>query len=94
MSDRVISYLNDAKCTDEHWNKIFGNKSSHTTTTIDNNICSRCKVKLEKGKALVNIYGGNNDFIGTPSVVTMSYTGQVKLIDVLKCPKCGFSIGM
>lgn len=76
---KIVSYLNNAKCTDERWNKIFGNKSSHMT--IDNTICSKCKVELEKGKALVNIYGGDNDFIGIPSVVTMSHTGQVKLVN-------------
>lgn len=52
MSDRIVSYLNNAKCTDEHWNRIFDNKSSHTAIIIDDTICSKCKVKKSKN----NIY--------------------------------------
>lgn len=56
--------------------------------------CPKCKIKLTEGTALADIYGGYNDFEGVPNnVVTMSPTGQVKLIKVMKCKKCGYSQG-
>lgn len=55
--------------------------------------CKKCSASMEIGKALLNIYGGYSDFWGDDRAVTMSPTGQAKLVDVWKCPVCGYSVG-
>lgn len=55
--------------------------------------CKHCNCEMVPGKALVPIYGGLPDFYGG-SVVTVSPTGKTKLIDCLKCPKCGYSVSV
>ena len=53
--------------------------------------CKRCKVWMKKGIALQEGYSGIPDFIGSKEVVTMSPSGNSKLVNVWKCPKCGES---
>ena len=54
--------------------------------------CRKCNLKMQPGRALVNVAAaGAPDFIGSREAVTYSFSGAVKMIDVLKCPKCGFS---
>jgi hypothetical protein len=53
--------------------------------------CSRCRVYMKKGIAIQNTLSGVPDFIGSKEVITMSYSGPGKIIDVWKCPKCGSS---
>mgnify|MGYP003394592651 CR=1 FL=1 len=55
-------------------------------------ICRKCKVEMLPGKALVEIPDGIPDFEGDGCVCTMSASGRAELIDVLKCPSCGFSV--
>jgi hypothetical protein len=45
-----------------------------------------------EGKALLNTMVGTPDFVGDREVVTLNYGGAGKLIKVLKCPKCGYSV--
>lgn len=55
--------------------------------------CPRCKGgNMKEGKALQNQLSGIPDFIGSKEVVTVSYSGDAKLITVLKCNACGHSI--
>lgn len=52
--------------------------------------CKKCYVPLERGQAMVSTWVGAPDFPGG-AVVTLSPGGPGKLVDCLKCPKCGFS---
>ena len=54
--------------------------------------CKKCKCKLVQGKAIQNTMVGIPDFPGTDYVCTVSPGGPGKLIECLKCPKCGHSI--
>jgi hypothetical protein len=54
--------------------------------------CPRCKVLLKRGIALIPTYGGKPDFIGSKEVVTVSMVGCGKVVNCLKCPKCGYSV--
>ncbi len=54
--------------------------------------CKKCKVPLNLGFALRNKLAGLPDFPGD-TVVTVSRTGPPEMIEVLKCPECGYSIG-
>lgn len=54
--------------------------------------CIRCQVPLVSGKALENTLVGYPDFLGDSDVCTVSPGGPGKLIECLKCPKCGYSI--
>jgi len=56
--------------------------------------CPRCGGNLEKGNALKNTASaGILDFPNADDLSgqTFSYTGEAKLIEVLKCVKCGYS---
>ena len=56
-------------------------------------VCPKCKVPLKPGKAIQStIVGGSPDFAADGEVVTYSEGGPGKLIDCLKCPKCGYSV--
>jgi hypothetical protein len=46
---------------------------------------------MKPSKAIAQTYGGSPDFAGGP-VVTMSPEGPGRLIDCLKCERCGHSI--
>lgn len=54
-------------------------------------ICYRCGGEMKPGKAIEQTYSGSPDFIGG-AVVTMSPGGKGRLIDCLKCEKCGHSV--
>ena len=53
--------------------------------------CPKCHSSMGDGKVLLNIFGGYSDFPGD-SIVTMSPTGDAKLVDCWKCSICGHSI--
>lgn len=54
--------------------------------------CRRCNVEMQAGKALLNVAtAGAPDFIGSRDAVTYSFGQVARLVDVAKCPKCGFS---
>lgn len=53
--------------------------------------CKRCNGEMKPGKAIEQTYTGIPDFIGG-DVVTMSPGGPGRLIDCLKCSKCGWSV--
>ena len=59
--------------------------------------CKKCNTEMKKGQALVDVYGvGMTDFIGQcrkSEGQTMSATGEAQMVDCLKCPKCGWSLG-
>jgi|LakMenEpi03Aug12_release.lakeMendotaPanAssembly.Ray.scaffolds.fasta_scaffold03608_28 hypothetical protein len=57
----------------------------------DFTVCQRCGGTMKPSKAIAQTYGGSPDFAGGP-VVTMSPEGPGKLIDCLKCERCGHSI--
>jgi hypothetical protein len=53
--------------------------------------CIKCGGRMIESKALEEIYSGTPDFTGG-EVVTMSPSGRARLIDCLKCEKCGWSV--
>jgi hypothetical protein len=53
--------------------------------------CKICNTKLTKGVAIINTLTGIPDFPGDANAVTVSPGGPGSLVDVLKCPKCGWS---
>jgi hypothetical protein len=53
--------------------------------------CKHCNIQMKPGKAILQTYTGLPDFPGK-EMVTMSPGGPGKLVDCLKCPKCGFSV--
>ncbi len=55
------------------------------------NVCSKCGGPMRPGKAIAQTWGGSPDFIGG-EVVTMSPGGPGRLIDCLKCARCGWSV--
>lgn len=55
------------------------------------NHCPKCNGEFKDGIALSQTYTGVPDFIGG-DIVTVSPGGSGKLIDVLKCGGCGFSV--
>ncbi len=55
--------------------------------------CIKCDVELVEGKAIEQTYtGGALDFPSDKYPVTLSAGGSGKLVDCLKCNKCGWSI--
>ena len=54
-------------------------------------ICLRCGGNMKPGTAMAQNYGGIHDFPNGP-VVTLSPKGPGKLIECLKCEKCGHSV--
>ena len=53
--------------------------------------CKKCKGEMKPGKAIMQTWTGIPDFPGDKSCITMSPGGRGKLIDCLKCTKCGYS---
>lgn len=56
--------------------------------------CPRCRTTLVQGKALQNALVGSPDFPGDTGFeagCTLSYSGEAKMVDCLKCPECGYS---
>lgn len=49
--------------------------------------CKRCLCPMREGVALQNRELFSDDFLGT----TVSRTGPADLVDVWKCPACGYS---
>lgn len=59
-------------------------------------LCKKCNAEMKPGKALNNVpVYGIEDFIGQKDnagqTFTMQSTGE--LVDVMKCPECGWSVG-
>jgi hypothetical protein len=56
-------------------------------------ICRKCNVEMQPGVALGQTFvGGMPDFPGEAHSTTFSPGGPGKMIDCLKCPKCGRSV--
>lgn len=55
-------------------------------------VCRKCRILMLPGKALQSMLGGVGDFHDGDNVVTLSPTGEARLIDCLKCPACGWSV--
>lgn len=53
--------------------------------------CKKCGGEMKEGKAIAQTFTGVPDFIGSKECVTISPGGSIKLIDCLKCEKCGYS---
>ncbi len=55
--------------------------------------CQKCKITMVKSKALQNKIVYSNDFGSDAGQkgTTGSRTGKANLIDVMKCPQCGYS---
>ena len=53
--------------------------------------CRKCGSAMKPGKAIAATYTGIPDFPGG-EVCTVSAGGQGKLIDCMKCIKCGWSV--
>lgn len=53
--------------------------------------CKKCNGEMKPGKAIEQTYAGSPDFAGH-EVITVSPGGSGKLINCLKCEKCGHSI--
>ena len=55
--------------------------------------CKKCATEMKKGKALAQTWKpGLSDFPGDSVGITLSPGGPGKMIDVLKCPACGYSV--
>ena len=54
--------------------------------------CRRCGSEMKAGKALQNTLAGIPDFPGDTYACTVSETGPAKLVTVLKCVGCGYSL--
>ena len=55
--------------------------------------CRKCRTPMAPGKAIEQTYvGGTPDFPGDKHATTFSAGGPGVLIDVMKCPKCGWSV--
>lgn len=57
-----------------------------------NDRCLKCHDQMVAGKATGQTYTGIPDFPGDEYPVTVSPGGPGRLIDVLKCRGCGFSV--
>lgn len=56
--------------------------------------CPKCRVELVPGRALSQTWTeGAPDFPGDNVCVTVSAGGPGRVIDCLKCPCCGHSLG-
>ena len=53
--------------------------------------CRRCGGRMKRGIALEQTYTGSPDFPGG-EVVTMSPGGPGRLVECMKCEKCGWSV--
>lgn len=53
--------------------------------------CRRCGGRMKRGIALEQTYTGSPDFPGG-KVVTMSPGGPGRLVECMKCEKCGWSV--
>lgn len=62
-----------------------------TKNRYEETICRKCGAFMLPGKAIEQTYTGIADFPGS-EIVTMSPGGGGKLVDCLKCSKCGHSI--
>lgn len=56
--------------------------------------CKKCNNTMSPSKAFKNTWITHLDFIGQTNLrgCTMSRSGAAKLVDVLKCISCGYSI--
>jgi hypothetical protein len=63
------------------------------TMKHQNNKCKKCGGTMKPGKAIQQTWSaGGRDFPGDQRGITMSPGGAGKLVDCLKCKKCGYSI--
>lgn len=73
----------------ENWDRIFGPKPSEK----DPSICVKCGGRMKPGKALVSTYvRGMPDFPGQKIGITVHAGGPGKVVDVMKCAGCGYSV--
>lgn len=54
-------------------------------------ICTKCGGQMKPGKAIAQTFTGTPEWKGAEAV-TMSAGGPGKLIDCLKCERCGYSV--
>ena len=54
-------------------------------------VCRRCGGAMLPGKAIAQTFGGKPEWPGD-TIYTMSPEGPGRLIECLKCEKCGYSI--
>ena len=54
--------------------------------------CKKCGGAMKHGKAILQAWTGIPDFHGDKDCVTLSQGGSGKLIDCVKCEKCGWSM--
>ena len=58
---------------------------------VDQKLCLRCGGQMKQGIAIEPTCTGMPDFPGS-KVVTMSHGGPGRLIECMKCEKCGWSV--
>lgn len=55
--------------------------------------CRKCKITMQPSKALKDIYIGGIDSSNPPQRGdTLVKSGKADLIEVMKCPQCGYSV--
>ena len=86
-ADIVLGYLSKEKV--EYYVHKIGMMSNMTTQ--NKNRCRKCDIDMVPGQALENTLYGIPDFIGDDYVCTVSMTGPPIMINVWKCPSCGYS---
>lgn len=78
------------------WRAAQKNARAHLATTQSQTEALRCRFcgsTMRPGKAMVSTWiGGMPDLPGDTHSVTFSPGGPGRMIDCLKCPKCGYSV--
>ena len=55
--------------------------------------CNKCKTIMQPSKALKDIYISGIDSSNPPQIGdTLVKSGKAELVNVAKCPKCGYSV--
>jgi hypothetical protein len=97
---RIIWWISDKLTgnTDGNFRSLRVSKSSGKLKPADVSVpvypkCPKCGGKRKLGTAIVNQVTGIDDFPGTVSTMSPD-PHQPKIIQCLKCEKCGFSVSL
>jgi ribosomal protein S27AE len=81
----------------DHWRRLVevNKQLDERNLEVEGKYCPRCGASLFLGKALMNqAQAGLPDFPGDSGIQpgqTFSFSGEAKMVECLKCEKCGYS---